>query len=40
MEKMLLSRPVRLCQKMYPMMQWWADYLDEAEAKGMRAIAA
>jgi len=23
-----------------PMMQWWADYLDKAEAKGMRAIAA
>jgi integrase len=23
-----------------PMMQWWADYLDEAEAKGMRAKAA
>lgn len=23
-----------------PMMQWWADYLDEAEAKGMRALAA
>lgn len=23
-----------------PMMQWWADYLDEAEVKGMRAMAA
>ncbi|MBK6411700.1 integrase arm-type DNA-binding domain-containing protein [Sphingopyxis sp.] len=23
-----------------PMMQWWADYLDEAEVKGLRAIAA
>lgn len=23
-----------------PMMQWWADYIDEAEARGMRALAA
>lgn len=23
-----------------PMLQWWADYLDEAEAKGMSSLAA